>query len=251
MGFSVCAAKRDHGFRLRPRWKWWCVPYLSRTAEKPYIVCAPAYGLRPAIQDNQGNNSLEFVAIRFLLLAGMVSLCFLLDGCLTPLTEGANEAYDVYNRDGVVADAASGKPLAQYKLGESYCCQGGGPMDMVSVYDNHKATLWYCRAARQGYAPAQLRLARIYSGRPFHGLRIALRASALIGTNESNPAVALMWARVAANSGINEAVELRNELTEQATSKVRAHAAALMQHWKTAPCRWAEVFPIAGNTKDE
>jgi hypothetical protein len=26
-----------------------------------------------------------------------------------------------------------GDPVTQYKLGDTYCCHGGGPMDMVSI----------------------------------------------------------------------------------------------------------------------
>ena len=85
----------------------------------------------------------------------------LLNGCYTPLVEGAQEGYDGVRRDTLHQQALTGKPVAQYEYGDSWCCHGGGPMDKVSIYDNHKATEWYCRAAHQGYAPAQLRLAQI------------------------------------------------------------------------------------------
>lgn len=184
----------------------------------------------------------------FFLLA-MLALPLLLDGCYTPLIEGAQEGYDAVRRDSLQAETASGDPVAQYKLGDTYCCHGGGPMDHVSVYDNHKATYWYCQAARQGYGPAQLRLAQVYSGHPIHGLHIALRASALVGTAETDLGVALMWASVAADHGVEDAIALRDKITEQATSKERAKASTLMKNWRTAPCRWAEVFPSAGNTR--
>jgi hypothetical protein len=185
---------------------------------------------------------------KFFLLA-MLALPLLLNGCYTPLIEGAQEGYDVISRDPLQADAASGDPVAQHKLGETYCCHGGGPMDEVSVYDNHKATYWYCRSARQGYGPAQLRLAQVYSGHPIHGLHVALRASALVGTVETDLGVALMWASIAASHGVDDAIALRDEITGQATGKERARAAALMKNWRTAPCRWAEVFPPAKNTR--
>jgi TPR repeat protein len=95
---------------------------------------------------------------------------------------------------------APGDPVAQYKLGDTSCFHGGGPMDQLSVNDNFQATYWYCQAARQGYGPAH-RLAQVYSGHPIHGLHIALRASAFVGTAETDLGVALMWARVAANHG--------------------------------------------------
>jgi TPR repeat protein len=174
----------------------------------------------------------------------LLALPLLLNGCYTPLIEGAQEGYDVARRGSLEAETAGGDPVAQYKLGDTYCCHGGGPMDQVSVYDNHKATFWYCKSARQGYAPAQLRLAQVYSGDPIHGLHIALRASALVDDVETDPGVALMWARVAANhGGGDDAGELRDKIMAHATDKDRVRAAALMKDWQSAPCRWSEVFP--------
>jgi hypothetical protein len=185
-----------------------------------------------------------------LFLLAIFASPLLLDGCYTPLIEGAQQGYDVIRRDSLQAETASGDPVAEYKLGDTYCCHGGGPMDKVSVYDNPKATYWYCKSARQGYGPAQLRLAQVYSGHPIHGLHVALRASALVDTVETDLGVALMWARVAAtHGGGGDAVELRDEIMAQATDKDRARAAALTRDWRAAPCRWAEVFPSARNTK--
>ena len=97
-------------------------------------------------------------------------------------------------------------------------------MDKVSIYANPKATYWFCQAARQGYGPAQLRLAQIYSGHPLHGLHVALRASALVGTVKTDLGVALMWASVAANNGVDDAIALRDEIKGQATDKEQAKA---------------------------
>jgi TPR repeat protein len=184
-----------------------------------------------------------------LLLVVLLVLPLLLDGCYTPLVEGAQEGYDAVQRDPLHADAASGDPVAQYKLGDTYCCKGGGPMDKVSIYDNQKATYWYCHAARQGYGPAQMRLAQVYSGHPIHGLHIALRASAMVGNAETDFGIALMWASVAANHGVENAIALRDEIKDQATDKERAKAAALVKNWQSAPCQWAAVFPAAASAR--
>lgn len=183
----------------------------------------------------------------------MFALPLLLDGCYTPLIEGAQQGYDASRRESLKTEAASDDPVDEYNLGNNYCCQGGGPMDDMTVYDNNKATHWYCKAARQGYGPAQLQLARLYSGHAIRGLHVALRASALVDTPETDFSVALMWASLAAKNkregDVDDATELRNKITQKATSKERARAATLMKGWRNAPCEWAEVFPQSKNTE--
>jgi len=183
----------------------------------------------------------------------MLAIPLLLEGCYTPLIEGVQQGYDASRRGSLKTEAESDDPIAQYKLGNNYCCQGGGPMDDLTVYDNSKATHWYCKAARQGYGPAQLQLARLYSGHAIHGIHVALRASALVATTETDLSVALMWASLAANNkgdgDVDDATELRNEITEKATSKDSAKAAILMKSWRTASCQWVEVFPPSKSTE--
>jgi TPR repeat protein len=124
-------------------------------------------------------------------------------------------------------------------------------MDKLTIYNNNEATHWYCEAAKQGYGPAQIRLARVYSGHPIRGLHIALRASALVGTPDTDLGVALMWAGVAAGNGVEGAAALRDEITQLASSEERAKAARLMQDWRAAPCSWAEVIPAANKTSSQ
>jgi TPR repeat protein len=148
-------------------------------------------------------------------------------------------------------EGATNDPVEQFKLGNTYCCKGGGPLNDLSIYDNSKATYWYCKSARQGYAPAQLRLARLYSGRAIRGVHIALRASALVGTAETDFGSALMWASLAAdNTGegdVEDAVALRNKLSDIVTDKERAKSASLLGSWQTAPCVWSEVISSSEN----
>jgi TPR repeat protein len=171
-----------------------------------------------------------------------LALIPLLQGCYTPLIEGAQEGYDGARRDSLKASAKSGDPVEEFKLGNTYCCQGAGPLHDASIYDNVKATHWYCKAAHQGYEPAQLRLALLYSGHAIRGLHIALRASDLMGTDDANLSIALMWARLAADKGSAEAIELRDDISKRATAEEVARADAMRQGWRTAPCRWDEVI---------
>jgi TPR repeat protein len=122
-------------------------------------------------------------------------------------------------------------------------------MDKLTVYDNPKATHWYCKSARQGYGPAQMRLAKMYSGHPIHGIHLALRASALVGTSETDLGVALMWAGLAAAGGDEDAIKLRDDLKQKATDKERVRSAALLKNWRTAPCEWTDVFPAVATAK--
>jgi TPR repeat protein len=175
----------------------------------------------------------------------------LLSGCYAPLIEGAQQGYDASKREVLKTEGETNDPVAQYQLGSTYCCQGGGPLNDLSIYDNNKATYWYCKAARQGYGPAQLQLARLYSGHAIRGLHVVLRASALVGTTETDLSIALMWARLAAdnkrNGDIDDATELRDEITANTSGKERSKAAALMRNWQTASCQWGEVFTMAKN----
>jgi hypothetical protein len=184
----------------------------------------------------------------------MLAMPLLLDGCYTPVIEGAQQGYDASRRGSLKTEAESDNPIDQYNLGNNYCCQGGGPMDDLTIYDNNKATHWYCESARQGYGPAQLQLARLYSGHAIRGLHVALRASALVGNAETDLGVALMWASLAANNkgegDIDDAIELRNEITGKATSEERAKAAVLRKNWRTTSCQWAEVFPSDKHTEN-
>lgn len=186
-----------------------------------------------------------------LFLLALLAQTLVLNGCYAPLIEGAQQGYDSARRESLEETAGSRNATDQFALGDSYCCQGAGPLHDLSVYDNVKATLWYCRAARQGYAPAQLRLARLYSGHAIRGLHIMLRASELVGTSDVNLSVALVWARLAAAKGEEDAVELRDEITKLATADERHRADALAKAWRTAPCLWRDVIPEAAKPTDK
>ncbi len=150
-------------------------------------------------------------------------------------------------------DSTTIDPIEQYKLGNTYCCKGGGPMDDLTIYDNNKATYWYCKSAQQGYGPAQLQLARFYSGHAIRGVHVVLRASALVGTTETDFSSALMWANLAANNkgegDVDDAVELRNKIADKVTDDERKRTASLMKTWRTAACQWDDVFPLIKNTE--
>ncbi len=178
----------------------------------------------------------------------------LLNGCYAPIIEGAQQGYDATKRKSIkAADASPKDRVEQYKLGNTYCCKGGGPLNDLSIYDNYKATYWYCKSARQGYGPAQLQLARLYSGHAIRGIHIVLRASEFVGDAQTDLSSALMWASLAAdNKGegdAEDAAELRKEIIGKATNEERARATKLLEHWHTATCEWSEVISSNQNTE--
>jgi hypothetical protein len=198
------------------------------------------------MQFNQGE--LHSSARSWVFVLAMLTMAMLLDGCYAPVIEGAQQSYDGVKRQPLKTDVTSSNdPVAEYKLGNTYCCQGGGPLNDLSIYDNNKATYWYCKAARDGYGPAQLQLARLYSGHAIRGLHVMLRASSFVGTPETDLGVALMWAGIAANNkdtgDVDDANELRIEIIQNATNEERARASMLTNEWQTASCEWSEVFP--------
>jgi len=175
----------------------------------------------------------------------IVSFLNLLSACYAPVIEGAQQGYDATRRV-ILKDKDEPRSRAEeFKLGNTYCCKGGGPLNDLSIYDNEKATFWYCKSARQGYAPAQLQLARLYSGYAIRGVHIVLRASALVGTTETDFSNALMWAEIAANNkgegDAEDAQELRDEILKKVTDQERENSTILKANWKTTPCQWDEL----------
>ena len=166
-----------------------------------------------------------------------------LTGCYMPVIEGAQQGYDAANRGGLKGKVESDDPITQYELANTYCCKGVGPLKEASIYDNNKATYWYCRSAQQGYLPAQLKLARIYSGSPIRGLHLVLRASNLAGANLVNLPVAQFWAELAAQQGDEDAIELRDAMKQKSTKEDQQLVATYLRHGHSAPCQWADVFP--------
>ena len=175
------------------------------------------------------------------LLAMVLALS--LAGCFAPVVEGGRQTADYAKRGSLEPKAAAGDAQAQYELGNSYCCTvAGQAAATVSVYDNDKATHWLCQSARQSYGPAQYKLARIYSGDLIDGVRLIKRGAALLRTQKTDPAVALMWARLAAGNNVKGAADLASDLQDEASTADKERAGRLALDWSKAPCEWSDVF---------
>jgi hypothetical protein len=61
-----------------------------------------------------------------------------------------------------------------------------------------------------------------------------------------------MWATLAAKNvgegDVDDAVELRNKISDKVTDEERAVTASLMKNWQNVACQWAQLFPLSKNT---
>ena len=185
----------------------------------------------------------------------LVMLVFgmLMAGCTSGTPEGGGGAQDavyrrVYEIGADETGAMAGDPVAQFALGESYCCTvDSKPASLTFVMKdntrNELASEWLCRSARQGYGPAQYQLARIYSGRPFeHGT--SHDAADLVVGAPTNRSIALMWARLAQRRSVANAGELVTAIMREASVADADYALQLLKTWTLAPCTWSEVIGV-------
>lgn len=165
-----------------------------------------------------------------------------LAGCIGAALEGANMTKDEVVRANNKEAARAGDVEAQYKVGNSYCC---APGDGGAVYDNQKATEWFCRAAYQDHAASQLELGKIYSGDLVDGVRIIRRAATMVagaGKDRTNRSLSLMWFELAAQNGNERAPKEATRLREDMSEAEISDSAMLLENWKETPCEWDDVF---------
>ncbi len=165
-----------------------------------------------------------------------------LAGCIGAALEGANMTKDEVVRASNKEAAQSGDAEAQYKVGNSYCC---APGDGGAVYDNQKATEWFCRAAYQDHAASQWELGKIYSGDLVDGVRIIRRAATMVagaGKDRTNRSLSLMWFELAAQNGNERAPKEASRLREDMSVAEIAESDLLLENWREAPCEWDDVF---------
>ncbi len=147
-------------------------------------------------------------------------LLLVLTAC-TPLSQSIE---DKRSRSQWLDDARAGDPEAQYQLARSYCC-GIGPL-----YSTRKALRWYCESAKQGYTPAQVALADLYSDNEQD------RQHDYLGKPPVDFVKAYMWYTVAAARGNPDAAQRRHELGNMMNPDIvlvsKQHAA----RWKQVDC---------------
>jgi TPR repeat protein len=168
-------------------------------------------------------------------------LALSLTGCAA-YTQAAFTAKDMGEREIYQEKADAGDADAEYRLGDSWCCTVLGHHSHLQqkIHDNQTATEWLCKSAHQNYAPAQITLARIYSGRPFRYNSMKQLAEKVKGAPK-NMAAALMWARQAQANNSDDAADLIKTITDESSSEEQALADRMSQSWASQPCTWDET----------
>lgn len=173
------------------------------------------------------------------LLAAALLLPALLAGCAAPAVEGANMAKDEVVRQRHMDRAQAGDPEAQVRVGESYCC---APDGVSALYDNQRATEWLCRAAAQGYGPADFKLGKIYSGDLIDGVRVVRRAGLAVTRPPTNRAIALHYLQRAEAAGVEGAARRFRSVWDDASPVEREAFRGLEAGGQSVPCTWNEVI---------
>jgi TPR repeat protein len=147
----------------------------------------------------------------FVLIAGLAFV-----GCT-----GLQQAPD--RRDELLSQAEQGDSQAQYQLAKTYCCGLG------MRTSTRKSLYWHCRAAIQGYAPAQFEMGNILS----NFFDDTERTTAFGGTDYVS---AYMWYTIASINGHEQAFDVREKLAKQMSSDDVIRGKRWATQWKQIHC---------------
>ncbi len=172
-----------------------------------------------------------------LLLTGGASL--LTAGCASVAVEGAQAAKSEVVISRNIDEAKAGDAEAQYKVGNAYCCsvhEGSG------LYNTKTSVDWLCRSAKQDYAPAMVKLGKIYSGDVIDGVRLSRRVAQGLAGSSTNLPVAWAWLQLAADRGEDDAEKRASGVWDDLNEDDQAHARQIYEQDLSAPCAWGDVI---------
>lgn len=158
----------------------------------------------------------------------------ILSGCVAAAVNTSTYAVKAADRDELLPLAESGDAVAQYKLGNSYCCMGAG-------FSTQTATAWFCKSARQGNTDAMYELGRIYDGDVARSVAPGQKLRAAISAKQS-PRHALLWFTLAADRGHNDAGSQLEKLAEKTSKEDLEAVAGMVSTWTEQPCEYDQVF---------
>lgn len=150
-----------------------------------------------------------------------VAIFVLITGLAIGGCAGTQKAPD--DRAQLLSMAEQGDSQAQYQLAKSYCCGLG------MRTSTRKSLYWHCRAAIQGYAPAQFEMGNILS----NFFDDTERTTAFGGTDYVS---AYMWYTVASINGHEQAFDVRERLAKQMSSEDVSKAKRWATQWKQIHC---------------
>ena len=164
------------------------------------------------------------------LLALVSHLC----GCVAAALNTSTLAVKAIPRAELKVAAEAGDAESQYKLGNSYCCMGPG-------FDTQTATIWYCKAARQGNAEAMFELGRIYLGEvsrtPAPGQKVMRKFVAKESASHAH-----MWLSLAVAANHEDARAKLARLEEHIGEPDLLQGRAFLTDWQHVACEYEEVF---------
>ncbi len=176
------------------------------------------------------------------IIISMVSIG-LITGCVAAVFEGGHIAVDEARRAEYQRDADRGDKIAQYKLGNSYCCS---TEKSGVAYDTEVAVAWLCASARQGYAPAMYKLGKIYSGDLVDGLRLLRRATTglneLATGNATSLPISYSWLRLADQHGEPDARARMEKVRKSMSSADIQRSDLLASKGLNIPCEMDQAL---------
>jgi TPR repeat protein len=169
----------------------------------------------------------------------VAALCLLLAACFpyTSVPMVALTGYDLsQKRDKWRAYAAKGDVYAMYELGESYSSR---PMEGGT--DHREAFDWYCKAAKNGYGKAQMRVGHIYLGtQPLSGIEMKV-----------DLAKAHMWFSLARRRALSESFAELAALEPQMDASEKKSAERMIANYRKVPCGTEDKNVQAGEVEPE
>lgn len=134
---------------------------------------------------------------------------------------GLQQAPD--HREELLSKAEQGDKRTQYQLAKSYCCGLG------MRTSTRKSLYWHCRAAIQGYAPAQFEMGNILS----NFFDDTDRTTAFGDTDYVS---AYMWYTVASINGHELAFDVRERLAKTMSRDDVSRGKRWATQWKQIHC---------------
>lgn len=123
----------------------------------------------------------------------------------------------------LMANAESGNPDSQYRLGMELCCKNK---------DTKRAVAWLCRASKQNHVDAPYQLGSIYTG----AITRNGKTDKSFDSGYSDLSFAYMWYTVAMAKGHEKATQGRSKLERRMTREQIMQGKRWATGWRKLSC---------------